>query len=213
MKCAENDGQTSTGNDVYWRIEGRVDSEEDRERISRAAKAKGVSASRFIGHAALEAANSEMQIARLEHITQIQEGLTQQLQALRDDLITLMQMNKESAARHAKTQDQLSVALARQKAVQEQLDATFAEHRKTQEQLNQSLAGHAETHDRLMAMLHPIEATNEGVLQGVEKIIEMHAHMATPEDMAAIRRTCRNMERVMKHLGIKTEDEGQPDSA
>lgn len=206
LKCAENDGQTSTGNDVYWRIEGRVDSEEDRESIYQAAKKNGLPASRFIGRAALEAANSGAQIARLEHITQIQEKLTselgtlkQQLQGLSADLSRVVNTSARSVAHHAETHEQLALAMKRQACLEQQL--------------NESLVGHAETHNRLMAMLQPIETTNESVLMGLEKVIEMHAHMATPEHMATIRRVCRDVALVMKHLGIRTEDEEQPDSA
>lgn len=189
------------------RIDAVVETEEDRQKISAAAEIAQQSARVFVGQAALRAASPEsMQIARLEHITQVQEGLTLQLETLKRQLQELggtltkvCNTSAKSVSQHAETHEQLGEAMKRQACLERQL--------------NESLVGHAETHERLMAILEPIENISHAVSEGVEKIRELHDCIISPDDMKTVLRACRYLAVVTEHLGIKLEGEEESDSA
>lgn len=183
------------------RIDAVVETEDDRDQIYRAADEAQQSIRVFVGQAALRAASPEgMQMARLEHITQVQEKLTAelemlkaQLQELSANLATVVKTSAKSVAQHDETHKQLAFAIAQRERLQSQL--------------TDSLRRQEETHGRLIAMLGPIENTSRAVTEGLAKVSDIHLRMGRPDEMDSVRMACRMMARIMDHLGIKLEDE------
>jgi HAMP domain-containing protein len=124
----------------YIRIEGRVPSVEDREKIGAAAAAMGMSKWRFVGLAALErATGTSLDPARLEHVLAIQEyvevtgrALVRGLDAVRRELAL---SSTVSAGQHDKIHVRLGRALDALEDARQQLDASMAAHARTQELL------------------------------------------------------------------------------
>lgn len=106
----EEDGRggQEPGADKDVRIEGVVVDEEAREAIRRAAEAAGTSIRQFVGRAALAAASGEgAQLARLEHLAEIQGELMGQLAELRDGLESIAATTEKMLAHHVETQDRV----------------------------------------------------------------------------------------------------------